>query len=284
MSDQKDAGAITSLEEVFLSREFGRVPSQGIWSIGGGEDAGEPHQLEQVFLSEEFGRPTAITAAAPAAAGAPALVALPGGATGERDSTRYRAIAAVSGVAAAALVVVGIATGTGQTTKQPSVSAQGQHPGPNQPATTGGARTQGGAPQPGASPTAPVGSSGGETAFAQLASASSSPAPAVVVEVPQGTTVEVVSSPPAGSSGSGGSSGTGGSGGAPPPATSTGGGGNVLTPVLVVVGNTVSTVGTTVTLASNGLGTALPGAAPVTGLLGSLGATVTSLGRSVAGV
>jgi hypothetical protein len=42
-------------------------------------------------------------------------------------------------------------------------------------------------------------------------------------------------------------------------------------------------VGTTVTSASGGLGTALPAISPVTGVLGSLGVTVTDLGHAVAG-
>jgi hypothetical protein len=57
----------------------------------------------------------------------------------------------------------------------------------------------------------------------------------------------------------------------------------VLTPVFVTVGNTVATVGSTVTAASNDLAHVVPAASPVTGLLGNVGATVTNLGRSVAG-
>ncbi len=94
--------------------------------------------------------------------------------------------------------------------------------------------------------------------MAQLASATTPSGPQVIVEVPPGTTVEVVptqTAPPP-SAGSGGTPPPG-SGGTPPPATS--GGGSILTPVLVVVGNTVSTVGATVTATSDGLGTALPG-------------------------
>ena len=65
MSDQQETGAVTSLEEVFLSREFGRSPSRGISSIGQAHEVAEPPELEQVFLSEEFGHPEAITAATP---------------------------------------------------------------------------------------------------------------------------------------------------------------------------------------------------------------------------
>jgi hypothetical protein len=42
-------------------------------------------------------------------------------------------------------------------------------------------------------------------------------------------------------------------------------------------------VGSTVTTASNDLAQAAPPVSPVTGLLGNVGATVTSLGQSVAG-
>jgi hypothetical protein len=98
----------------------------------------------------------------------------------------------------------------------------------------------------------------------------------VVVEVPPGTTVEVVPG------GSPAPSGPGG--GTPPGGTSPGGGGGgILTPVFVVLGNTVSTVGVTVSATSTNLGNALPVASGVTGLLGSLGGTVASLGQSVAG-
>jgi hypothetical protein len=278
MSDQKEAGAVTSLEEVFLSREFGRLPSRGISSVRFTDEVAEPPQLEQVFLSREFGHPEAVTATTPAlVAPVPALAVLPGRA--ERDNTRYRAIAAVSGVAAAALVVVGIAAGTGQPTKQPTVSAQGPH-GSNP--IGGGGSPQGTTPTPGSpgvTPTAAAGSgSGSGTPVAQLTSATTPTSPEVVVEVPAGTTVEVVSTPPAQAAPTGTGSG---SGGPPPPPVS--GGGSVLTPLLVVVGNTVSTVGATVTATSTDLGHALPVASSVTGLLGGLGATVVSLGRSVVG-
>jgi hypothetical protein len=57
----------------------------------------------------------------------------------------------------------------------------------------------------------------------------------------------------------------------------------VLTPVFVTVGTTVSSLGSTVTAASNDLAHVVPAASPVTGLLANIGATVTSLGQSVAG-
>ncbi len=281
MSDQQKTGVITSLEEVFLSREFGRSPSREVSFKGHPREVGEPPQLEQVFLSETFGHPEAVAATREFVPPAPALAVLPGRGVVERDTTRYRAIAAVSGVAAAALVVVGVVSGTGQPTKQPTVSAQGPS-GPRQPGTTrgGGSPTSGGGPQvgppsagAGATPDTTAGSPGGAT-VAQLASATS-PIPQVIVEVPPGTTVAVIPTssvpPPA----------TGSGGGTPPPAPS--GGGGVLTPLLVVVGNTVSTVGATVTATSVGLGNALPVASSLTGLLANLGVTVTDLGQAVVG-
>ncbi|HWF16107.1 MAG TPA: hypothetical protein VG244_08010 [Acidimicrobiales bacterium] len=283
MSDQQKTGVITSLEEVFLSREFGRSPSRGISFQGRPREVGEPPQLEQVFLSEKFGHPEAVAATTREfAPPTPALAVLPGRSVVERDNTRYRAIAAVSGVAAAALVVVGIVSGTGQPTKRPTVSAQGPSGSGRPGASGGGSPTSGGGPQlgppsagPGTSPAATPGSAGGST-VAQLASATSS-SPEVIVEVPPGTTVAVVptsSVPPPPTTGSGG--------GTPPPAPS--GGGGVLTPLLVVVGNTVSTVGATVTSTSVDLGTVLPVASSVTGLLANLGVTVTDLGQSVVGI
>jgi hypothetical protein len=292
MSDQQGTGGDTSLEEVFLSREFGRASSRGISSVGRSEDPAQPPQLEEVFLSEAFGHPEAVTAVTPGLARPPLAVVAGSGEDGraERDTTRYRAIAAVSGVAAAALVVAGIAVGSGPSSKSPTQSAQGKQPGGTSTGPTGGApgpagaptpNSSGGTPAPGGAPAATFASGGGNPT-AELTSATT-PAPAsptVVVEVPPGTTVEVVpTAPPAGPGG--GAGGSGGSGGTPP-GTSTGGG-SVLTPLLVVVGDTVATVGTTVTSASGGLGTALPVISPVTGVLGSLGVTVSDLGHAVAG-
>ncbi len=138
MSDQQKTGAVTSLEEVFLSREFGRAPSRRISSIGVMPELTAPPQLEQVFLSEEFGRPATVPALAGDRRGPALALPCPAGSASERDSARYRAIAAVSGVAAAALVVVGVASGSGQPTKQPTVSAQGPGVGSNPSAPSGG--------------------------------------------------------------------------------------------------------------------------------------------------
>jgi hypothetical protein len=287
MTDQQRTGAIMSLEDVFLSRDFGRRPSPR-WDVSAAArvDPSDPPQLEQVFFSEFFGHPEAlaepsapvITVTAPQTR--PSLVLLPGRGDAERDFTRYRgAIGAVSGVAAAALVVAGLSSGTGRMTGQPTISAEGghrghgsPHPGALPPGTgSGGVATQpstsgptGGTATP---PVAPAGSGVG-AGVVQLASATTTATAAVVVEVPPPPQVAPPPPPPP-----------------PPPTTPPGsspGGGSVLTPVFVTVGNTVSTVGATVTAASTDVAKVLPAVSPVTGLLSSVGATVASLGQSVA--
>jgi hypothetical protein len=293
MSDQRRAGDVISLEEIFGSRDFGRRPTR--WDsapVATVEPADPPH-LEQLFLSDLFGHPEAIAAALPsrvtpvitAPVAPPILVVLSGRGGAERDYTRSRgAIGAVSGVAAAALVVAGMAsgTGTGSPSGQPTVSAEGKHPGHISPAGHAGSlpAPSGVATQPNISDATtgqpPAGTGGSATAapIAQLASATTPVTAAVVVAVPPpptSTPVEAAPSPPAPG------------GGTTPSGTSPGGGGSVLTPVFVTVGTTVSTVGSTVTAASNGLSQAVPAASPVTGLLGAVGTTVTNLGSSVAG-
>lgn len=289
MSDQEETGAnVTSLEEVFLSREFGRSSARGVIAGGGAVEVTDPPQLEEVFLSREFGRPRppAAPASSPVDAAGEAAdpeggVIIPLG----RDNTRYRAIAAASGVAAAALVVAGIASGSGQPTN-PTISAQGSH------GNSHGHGTGPGSPRLGVTPGTPAGSPAGTPIAAAtgatateaaatpgreavtVAQTESPAGPGVMVEAPPGTTVTVI---PTGS--------PGGSPGSPTPATpppgSGGGGGNLVSSVVVLVGNTVSATGTTVTTVSSQLGRALPVASPLTNLLGSVGSTVTGLGGAV---
>jgi hypothetical protein len=287
MSDQRRAGDVISLEEIFQSREFGRRPTQYDGPPVATVESTDPPLLEQVFLSELFGHPEALAVtAAPSLlptdplVTAPTLVLLSGRGDAERDFTRARgAIGAVSGVAAAALVVAGMTSGTGSPSGQPTVSAEGHHPGHVSPPGdgsslpgSGGVATSPSGPVPfvGQPPVA-TGGSAGRTQAAQLASATTPASPALVVEMPPPATVSVAPSPPAPG------------GGTAPSGTSPGGGGSVLTPVLATVGNTVSTVGSTVTAASNDLALAVPAASPVTGLLSNVGTTVTNLGQSVAG-
>ena len=97
MSDQQQTGpgAILDLEELFLSREFGRRPARSVWTASAAVES-EPAHLEQVFLSEVFGHPEvvagatqAVAVAAPAAPARPTLVLLRGDGegSGEHDST-----------------------------------------------------------------------------------------------------------------------------------------------------------------------------------------------------
>lgn len=165
MSDRRETCAVANLglEEVFCSREFGRRPARRFARTAAFEPA-EPSQLEQVFLSEWFGRPEAIasgrsatTGHVSAASGSPTLVVLQGGRerSAERNGTRVRVLAAVTGVAAAALVVAGLSSGTGRGPAHPTLSALG--PSPNQSSSSGQAA---GSPPSfvGSAPTAPAAS------------------------------------------------------------------------------------------------------------------------------
>lgn len=284
MSDQRRFGDVISLEEVFRSREFGRRPKRrGSVPVATVEPP-DPLHLEQVFHSEFFGRPEALgpipvfgsIAGPEGGVRVPNLVLLPGRGEAEREFARYRgAIGAVSGVAAAALVVAGMTSGTGSPSGRPVVSAEGTHPGQRSPAGAtppgpGGVGTSPPALGAAGSPPATQGSAGG-TQIAQFTSTTTPPPGVVVVQSfppPPGFGPPPPPPPPPG-------------GGTAPSGPSPGSGG-VLKPLLVTVGHTVSTVGTTVTATSAGLAQAAPAASPVTGLLSSVGGTVTSLGRSVA--
>jgi hypothetical protein len=266
MSDQQQTGAgvILDLEELFLSREFGRRPSHRTSAAVAAVESA-PAQLEQVFLSEVFGRPEVVAAAtrvveesAPAVSGRPGLVLLKGGGEGavERDNTHYRAIAAVSGVAAAALAVAGLNSGTAPRPGRPPITEQAQGVPPRKGTPGSGASSPGAAgpvaqlslPTLSGAPGAISVTSGGGATFAQLTSVAT-PAAA---PIPRGTagggaapSVPTVPTTP-----SGGSS----------PATPTGGagGGSTLAPAVAVVGNEVSSVGSAVTTTSGDLGQALP--------------------------
>ena len=283
MSDQWRPAAVISLEEIFRSQEFGRRPMRWDISPVATVEAADPLQLEQVFLSDLFGHPEAI--AAPVASGLtrtnppatrPTLVLLSGRVDTARAFTRYRgAIGAVSGVAAAALVVAGITAGTGSRPMQPTISAEGRPPahgsapqvsgplpGPGGVTTQPGISVPSGQPPvlaAGAAPVAQLASFTEPTPVTGAGGEVSPPAPPAAPPAPPSP------APPA------------------PPAPPSPGGRSVLTPVFVTVGTTVSTVGTTVTAASNGLARAVPAASPVTGFLANVGTAVTNLGLSVAG-
>jgi len=267
MANQYKTGVVTTLEQVFLSREFERAHDRQALLHDRTQGTGL-QELEQVLLSDHFGgqrdRSPHVTqvAATPPAAPWPdnaVLTMLP---SGLRENNRHRSIAAVSGVAAAALVVAGLASG-GAHQRQGEVSAQGPR----------------------------TGSSGAPHAFltgALARAGQSGPPPAVTVEVPSGTTVTLVPSPTAPvspaspQSGPTGPGTVGATGSTPPAAPEPP---SATAPVVVVVGNTVTTVGTAVTTATNQVGSGVPAVAPATGALGvgttgalgGVGATVTGL-------
>jgi hypothetical protein len=281
MSDQqaRDTGVVLDLEELFLAREFGRRPA---WSVSTAPATvpSEPAQLEQVFLSEFFGHPEVVAAAirvveepAPARSGRPTLVLLRGGGEGAigRDTTHRRAIAAVSGVAAAALAVAGLASETGRGPGRAPVTEQAQ--GAPNPAQSGSV----GAPQPGpVAPALPPNSSsnatlagpGGGGTNAALTSYTTP----VVAGSPQGATGGGAATPPTSSAPA--------AGGSPPGAPAGGGGGNsVLTPALNVVGNEVTSVGTGVSSTASNVGQAVP----VASVIQAAGSVPTSAANNLVG-
>jgi hypothetical protein len=250
MSDQHK-GAVTSLEQVFLSREF--------------EDA---RDRREISFSEQFGRlrrqSRSVTQAAdelppPFRLEDAVAAMLP---TVPRESSRHRAIAAASGVAAAALVVAGLASGSAQHTRGDisaqgsGVSVEGTRAG-SHPLRVGGsgspsALSQGRAGATAAHAASPSGTSPAFLTAAPTPAGHGGPPPAVTVVVPPGTTVTVVASP----------SGT-------------------STAPVVVVGNTVTTVGTGVSTTANQIASSVTAVAPVSGALGGVGATVTGFGQNL---
>ncbi len=144
MSEQADTDDSTSLEEVFNSREFGRVAgveevvvtkefgvaTRFVAPVLGNAVVGlSDPPFEDVLHSARAGR--SLTLVPPLPAGAPVGIAMPAEDAAvtpldprRPERNRYRAVAAVSGIAAAALVVAGITSGTVQ--QRPSeVSALG---------------------------------------------------------------------------------------------------------------------------------------------------------------
>ena len=276
MSDQQATGigVVLDLEELFGSREFGRRPARLVPAVPA-TVASEPAQLEQVFLSDVFGSPDVVAAAVrvleestPALSGQPTLVLLSGGGEGApgRDTAhpQHRAIAAVSGVAAAALAMAGLASGPGQGPGRAPVTQQAQ--GAPNPSRTG----SGGGSQPGlvgptvlpnpsntGTPGTSVAPGGGGTNAALTAYT----AP-VAAGSPQGSTGGgAAASPAAPAAGGGGSSP-----GTPP---GNGGGGSMLTPALNVVGNEVSGVGSSASSTAGDVSQALP-VASATAAVGSV--------------
>ncbi len=211
MSDGGEVATITSLEQFFLSRDFGHseevelpIRLDELWLSAeyDPQDVSEFGKLEEVFLSRDFGQPlieadednTADHLEGPSAT---VLAFTP------RDApARHRAVAVISGVAAAALVVAGVAAGSGHPNNSGVTQAQAPSP----------AKPGGSAPStpPSSTPVVPTGT----LTLAAASNVSSEPevltsatGRTLVGEAPPGTTVTVVSTPPP--SGKGTGTGTG---------------------------------------------------------------------------
>lgn len=291
MSDQQQTGSsvVLDLEALFLSREFGRRPVRSV-TIAPASVASEPAWLEQVFLSDAFGHPEVLAMAAryeepvPVPAHAvsrrPALVLLQGGGEGAiahgATPPHHRAIAAVSGVAAAALAVAGLTSGTGQEPGRPPVTEQAQGSLPSH----GGTGT-GGVFQPG--PAVSAGPPGGRGSTVTPAASGSAGINATLTAfsapVASGATqgANGAGAPPAVPAPPGGSAP--GAPGSPPGGGVGGGGSGMLTPALTVVGNEISSVGTGVSSTSGEVGQALP----VGSVLQAVGTVATSAMNNLGG-
>ncbi len=248
MSGQPEAEVITSLDDLFASREFGQLLPV-------------PPEPEALFTGHLRGmrvpRSVVPTAVAGGWRGHPA---------------RERATALVSGVAAAALVLAGLAAGTthhpprgvsalGATTHSKGggirgVEGSGPNPSTISPGATNAAAT---VERPGAG-------AGGSAVFVAAPSAPTTPTtprqPVAVVPAAAPSPA-----PPNTSTPSGGVP-------APPP-----GAANPLMPVVTVVTSSTGTVGSALSTASSAMATgAVPGAtpstAPATAAVGNLGSAV----------
>ena len=274
MSDRHEGGT-TSLEEVLTSRAFARPrPAAGAHAAAGAgsveehvvtervdaapgpvaprlfvpaEDRGTDGQLEEVFLSAHFGRPLTLVRSAPAAGS----VVVPFPTLAQREHTGYRAVAAVSGITAAAIVLAGVSSGPGHQ-RPPDFAAQAPRFTSLVPSGgTGGAAS-------GSSPSTAVPGAAGTAPTATLADTDASSQTSAVTA---GETLR--------SDNTSNSAATGGGGPGPgvstipapsPPAV----GGNPVAPVATALGNTVATVSASVTTATAQVASSLPAVATVT--------------------
>ncbi|HWE66177.1 MAG TPA: hypothetical protein VG298_05990 [Acidimicrobiales bacterium] len=264
MSEVEQVDNVMSLEDLFLSHEFGKTAV----------DASAAVREDTLFGGTTPRAPLVPLASAPTAS--------IGRVTGHVSTThirRNRTIAAVSGIAAALLVAVGLITNTGKPT------SSGEHSiGPTTiPNPGGGGNSTPPVTTPPTGSSTTPGGTAGSTSGSQLASSSgrgSTVHDATGVGA-TATVVDVIT--PTGGNG----------GGAPvtsPTSTTTPGSPTtpatpqaktILTPVVQLLGQVVQTTGNTVTGASTTLGGVLPPLAPVTSLLGGLGSTVSGLGTSL---
>jgi hypothetical protein len=267
MSENTDSAAVLTLEDLFLSREFGRPRNANI--------AGEP----TLFGRAPLGGPL-VPRVVTSVSGLAGLVA--------HDTPthirRNRAFAAVSGVAAALLVAVGFvshaqtspgsstrlgtaALGAGGAAAVKDHSSKTLHRTTGTPGTTNLVQPTGGN-----SPGSGGGANINVASFTERTGTTSAihtiqPSPIVTSTAP-GTTVGSKPTKPSAPTVT-----------APAPSAS----GNVLTPVVTLVGHTVTTVGNTASTAATGLAVTLPPLSPVTSIVGSLGGDLTGLGDSLVG-
>ena len=271
MSDR--VGVRSDLEEIFLAREFGRFTVQPLRAVE--EDlavAPEPRGLEEVFLSRDFGRPVALELVHGDLEPAPNVVEFPfagPGATPFDPEFRQRAVAALSGVAAAALVIAGLLSAGGQHAPTTS-SALGR------PSLPGGSAVS---PDHGApAPTLPAGP--GSAGGAVTGSSASSSVQAVFAARHVTTPVGSAPAPGAGST----SAPAAGGQASPPPPPPPPSGGTVpgLAPANVIVGDLVSAAGSSVTAASGQVAAAVPHDPGLTTTVAQTGNDVSLLGESIA--
>jgi hypothetical protein len=268
MSDQ--SGAISDLEELFLAREFGLPSGRHLRAVE--EDLGEapePRELEEVFGSRDFGRPVALELLEGGDdEPAPNVVEFPFAGPGAKPldrAVRQRAVAALSGVAAAALVIAGLASAGGHTGRA-DVAALAHQSTPN-----------------GATAVAPNVAS----AVPSLTTASDGASLAGVTTGFGGSTssggagaapsVALASLPVTTSSGGSGPA----SGGTPTSTPAPGGGSTGLAPVTSVVGTSISTAGSSVSAASGTVASAIPTAPTFAGTMSQTGHDVSVLGQSL---
>ena len=213
----------------------------------------------------------------------PSVAASGSGAVGHDTTSHLRRnrtiFAAVSGAAAVLLIAVGVAAQPGSTPKSSGTSGTSSEAIGVVGATVGSARGTQPPPQPQVTDHNPGTTTGGTTGGGVVIGlASFTP-----------TTGASKGNKPTTTGGQSGTQSTtphtGGTGGGTSPGTGTGtGSGGLLTPVTQLLGHVVTTVGTTASTAAVGLTVTLPGLAPVTGAVSSVGGLLSQLGDSVTGL
>lgn len=287
MPDLRQAVVITSLEEVFLSKEFERFRARQLGVAGIAPDVLAPTgldkrlssefgeagpALEQVFLSDAFGRARPVSFPPDHACSADAIgsVVVPF-ALSRRHLTSSRAMVAASGAAAAALVIAGVAGGGGHPA-HPTIAAEGQRPARPSPRSGPVPATPRNAPvASGAAPQAisvAVGTARtAQTAITPTARANSGLYAATATVVPSAGTASPAATAATSSPG-------------PAPAPGGSGPGTGLGQVTGSLGNTVTIVSTNVSAAAGEIGSSGP-AAPVSSALSGVATTVGGLGETV---